>query len=205
MNLNYKREKRNLVEILERTLDFERWHFHQSYAANNKPNLPNIIYDSKSCRVKFVLDSGDQYRGYSHILSVYYGRQHAPNDDYLMVWNDEQCHCWHQVYNVLNFLDGLSPEEAIDQRRVRHQWPKVAEPFRESILSNSSELYFLPEQMAKMHARIWDYYGQRLFDVFDLHKSKPWELYVQYVKDYHRIKGIEPIPGYSAPSSDMIC
>jgi len=202
---NYKEEEQNLIELLEHTLDFKRWMFRQTYAASNAANLPSIIYDSEFCRVKFVLESGDQYRGFSYTLSVYYSRQHAPNDNYLMLWNGEECHCWHQVYDALNFLDGLSPQEAVDQLQLHHQWPKAAEPFRELILSNSSEPYFHPEQMAKMHAKIWDYYGQRLFEIFDLRQPKLWEQYVQYIKAYQKIKGIRIIPGYSAPSIDKIC
>ena len=116
-----KNQYQNLVQMLERLLDFRSWGFQQTYTHIN-PSLPIIvIYDSELCRVKFALGGGDRYGGDE--MSINYGRLHASNDQDFISWNGEDCWCWHHVHDVLRFLDGLSPQEAVDQLRVKHQWP----------------------------------------------------------------------------------
>ena len=96
---------------------------------SNPRSTQHLIYDSEWCKVKFPFDSsGDQFDFNTH-LHVYYGRLHAPGGDSFMIWNGEKCWCWHRVDDALNFLDGLSPEEAI---KVEYR-PQVIEQYRQSI------------------------------------------------------------------------
>ncbi len=50
--------------------------------------------------------------GGGNSISIYYGRLHAPNEETTMIWNGEECHCWHRFELALHFLDGRTPEYA---------------------------------------------------------------------------------------------
>jgi hypothetical protein len=196
-----KKQLENLIQLLERLLDFRRWNFQQTYT-HITASLPTIvIYDSEWCRVKFAVGGGDRYGGDE--MLVFYGRLHAPNDANVMNWNGEECFCWHQVFDALNFLDGLSPQEAVDQLRVKSEWPRVAEQFKKSKLAKALSGQNHLEWVTRMEAAIWEHYGQRLFELFDLRRHGLWEQYTLFIHEYHRIKGTPVIQGF--PSRDKIC
>ena len=192
-----------LNQLLEQFLPLTRWGFQESYSHILAEYRLYVIYDSEWCRVRFSLGGGDQYFGDE--LSISYGKLHAPNDKNYMIFKGEDCWCWHSVLNALDFLDGTTPQQAVDRLQANGQWPWVAEHFRQSELAQNLK-YNHPEWLIRMHSAIWSHYGKRLFELFDLRRPDLWEQYTRFIREYYRIKGIPaPIPGYSAPPYDKIC
>jgi hypothetical protein len=168
-------------EILSKHLSFENFGFKQSYIQPEK--YPTFIYDSEWCRVKFMFDgSGDQHDPKMH-LQVYYGRLHAPSNKTFMVLNNERHWCWHKADFALNFLDGLSPQEAI---KVKH-YPRVIAHYRESDIAAELSKLSQAEWMVGMTSEIWRHYGQELFEIFDLRYSDQWVQYNSFVNAVYEI------------------
>ncbi len=69
-----------------------------------------MIYDSEWCRISLAWDGWDALGGNS--INIHYGRLHAPDEKTVMLWNGEECYCWHDFDYVLHFLDGRNPAEA---------------------------------------------------------------------------------------------
>jgi hypothetical protein len=197
----HKKQSQNLIQMLEGILDFKYWGFQRTYVGIAKV-WPFVIYDSKWCRVRFGLRGGE-YSDRNHEMSVLYGRLHAPNDAGVMIWNGEECFCWHRWFDALNFLDGLSAREAVEQIRGKDEWPRVAEKFKQSKLGKELARPNHPEWMTRMQAAIWQAYGERLFELFDLRNPDLWNQYRHFVGEYYRYL----LPGISArsPGYDKIC
>lgn len=106
-----------------------------------------------------------------------------------MIWMGEECYCWHRVNEALNFLDGLSPKETKEQLYVHGRWPRVMEEFRQSEIGKNLESNH-PEWLTRMHAAVWEHYGQRLFELFSLRRPGTWHNYSRFIKEYYEIKGI---------------
>jgi hypothetical protein len=177
-----KNELQECLGILAKHINFENWGFQQSYIEPGK--YPTIIYDSESCRVKFRFEgSGDQHDHRTY-LSVYYGRLHAPSNDYFMLVDKEEHWCWHDDRLVLNFIDGLSPEESIKQKHN----PRVIDQFRKSDLATNLHNLSPAEWSAGMVAYIWKEYGKKLFKVFDLRNPDLWERFKAFVNEMYAIE-----------------
>jgi hypothetical protein len=172
------------------------------------PNtLPSILYQSKQCKLRI---QSLRDRPYEEI-EIYprYGRLHAPLDKETIIWNDDKCYCWHSLEwdPVLNFLDGLSPAEIVNRD---FELPRAIKVFTESIKEEkykeeiralqrfsesikeekdkeklSSEMWSRAKYFSKKHAFLWKYYGQRLFDLFDLNHPDLWEEYRHFLKEYY--------------------
>lgn len=198
-----KREYGKLVHLLQRFLDFERFGFQRSFAFISPEHLPYVIYDSEVCRVKFSLEGGDMHG--SMEMTILYGRRHASSHESFITWQGERCWCWHHVFDTLDFLDGLSPQEAVDRVRVKDRWPPPAEEFRQSEIAKKLIRDNYPEWMTRMHAAIWKYYGQRLFGVFDLRRPDLWQQYTEFVREVQHIKAFKPFKTNSIPAADKIC
>jgi hypothetical protein len=198
-----KKEYKKLTRLFESILDLKRWGFHQSYTFISPKNFPSVevIYDSEWCRVQFSLSGGDMPGTYE--LPVRYGRLHAPDNEAVLIWNGEKCLCWHNVNDALRFLDGLSPQEAVDQ--LHKQPPPVVEQFRQSELGKKLHYAHLPEWIIREEAAIWEFYGQRLFDLFDLRRPELWEEYTRFIKEYYKILDIKPGPGSPYPPRYKVC
>jgi hypothetical protein len=195
---SHKRMAEELSALLERIINFQGWRFQKTYTYIVPRLPPHIIYDSEWCRVQFSYEGGDYQR---FITKVYYGRLHASNDKYLMTWNGVDCGCWHRVDHALNFLDGLSPQEAVSQLRS-HQSPYVIEKYKQSEgkkLERDNEI----EWMIRMHSSIWEHYGERLFEIYDVRKSDLWERYTMFQREYSRLVGVTAYPG--EPGNDQMC
>jgi hypothetical protein len=189
-----------LIQLVESSLDFKRWGFHRSFISITAEKTPHVIYDSQWCRVRFTDGGFDVYTG--DVMSVYYGRLHADNENTVVNWNGELCYCWHTVEIAINFLDGLSPKESVDQLFVDSRRPYVMEQFEQSERGKKLSQY-QPQWMAAMHAATWQHYGTRLFELFDLGQVDSWEKYVQWNKEYHRIRRSKKVHGF--PARDKIC
>jgi hypothetical protein len=203
MNRN-KKEYQDLIQLLEQFLDLKRWGFVKVYTQVTE-NLPiHVIYNSQWCRVSFSINGGDRWGGRE--MGVSYGRLHAPNNKGVMIWKGERYRCWHHVSDALYFLDGLSPQEAVDQLRIHKQWPRIAEQFRQSEIGLSlvkNHPYNWIEWNIRLQAAIWSYYGQKLFELYDLRQTDLWEQFVLFAKEYYRLHGLKPSSGY--PGLDKIC
>jgi hypothetical protein len=200
-----KKECQHLIEMLEKTLDFKSWGFQWSYSHIYPEHPPYVIYESEKCRAKFHLKPGDRYqRGFD--MSVYYGRLHAPNVGEIITWNGEECWGWHEVNEALNFLDELSPQEAVDQLRVKRQWwPDVPWQFMQTEMAKRLKVNDrpTPELWATMHQVIWVHYGDRLFDLFDVRRPDLWEQYTLFIREYYRIMERPSVKGF--PAKDKVC
>ena len=166
--------------------------FKESYRA---PKPGKIIYDSEWCRISLIWGGWDPLDGNS--IHIRYGRLHAPNEKVTMLCNGEDSRCWHRVEHPLHFLDGRTPAEAA---KLDYSHSLIAPFYKEEILQKYRRLQ--PEWLAEMHVAIWQSYGNRLFDFFDLRQPDIWEKYRQFLKEVYDIKGRSPA---IKPSLDKVC
>jgi hypothetical protein len=186
--------------ILKKYFDFNQWGFQQVFVEPN--TYPTIIYRSERCKVKFIFDIDGHPHDTRLHLHVYYGRSHATNNDSFMLWNGEKCWCWHRVDYALNFLDGLSPQEAA---AIEYS-PRVIEEYRNSERARELSKRTQADWSAGMETRIWEEYGERLFEVFDLRNIELWERYVNFrrqLSKYSKYSSFERPDGF--PPKHMVC
>lgn len=183
-----------MLHLTQSFLNLNTWGFKESYhSVDNKC----LIYDSDWCRLSVTWGGWDPRGGNS--ISIYYGRLLAPNETATMVWNGEECHCWHREELALHFLDGLRPEDSAKSIYTH----KVIEQYKVSVLGQSlSGKRRQPEWLIRMHAAIWEEYAPRLFEVFDLRRPELWEQYQKYLKEVYDIIGRPP---YITPAMDKVC
>ena len=166
------------IKTLENCFDFKRWGFQMIYSGPVPGTHPTIVYESKICRVRFIWEVRDP-RSSAEIIYILYGRLHAPIfSQGTMDWNGEECYCWHEVNKVLIFLDGLTPQEAFKNRKS----PIFMWDFYHA---NINRGWRQAEMQARRQAAIWEYYGQRLFNIFDLNRPELWSEYEKFLKDYY--------------------
>jgi hypothetical protein len=197
-NLQYEKQCEEMTQLAETFLPLKRWGF--NYSERLVRQNPVIIFDSQWCRVMFSWSGWDVYGGNS--VGIYYGRHHATINEAVKDWNGEKCYCWHRPNEVLLFLDGLSPEEAVAYS-THGQKPNVMEAFEKSEVGVSlSGIRKQPEWLMRMHKTIWDQYGQRFFELFDMRRSDLWDEYALFIKNFYRVKGLSPD---IYPPQDQIC
>jgi len=185
-----------IKQLTQTYLDLERWSFQE--VAWLESQFPAIIYRSEWCQVKFTWE-GQEATG-ENIINISYGRSHAVFDNSYLTWEGEKCHCWHSAVYVLHFLDGLFPAEVAGRN---YQRPKVMEQFRQSEVGKSLRgRDHQPEWLIRLHAAIWNHYGKRFFEVFDLRRPDLWEKYRKFMKDLYDIEGRSPNVD---PPLDKIC
>ena len=146
------------------------------------PNsLPSILYQSKQCKLRI---QSLRDRPHEEIeIYIYYGRLHAPLDKDVIEWNNDKCYCWHSLEfgQALNFLDGMPP---IDLVKGDYVTPRAVKEFFES--NKEAKWWSRPKFFSKKHAFLWKYYGQRLFNLFDLNYPDLWDDYKNFLKDYYK-------------------
>jgi hypothetical protein len=184
-----KQEYQELLGLINQNMDLERWGLIQTYSRIIADAHPLVIYDSQWCRVMITYEAADYGDYRERTASVWYGRLHATNDGGYINLNGKNAKCWHGLYYyILNFLDGLSPEEVVDGKG--HD-PQVIHEFERSGLS-----WALPDENRiaralkelRLHNKMWEYYGQRLFDVFDLRNPALWEKYIQFHNEIKQLQ-----------------
>lgn len=190
-------DKKNIDPIKEMTrlahdvLILSARNFRESYRSTEPAKL---IYDSASCRISLVWVGWEP--GSGNTMHIFYGRHHAPNEDTTIIWNGEECYCWHDIPYILHFLDGLMPGEAV---RLKYSHA-ITDPFYENELSQKYGSQ--PEWLSHMHVAIWQYYGQRFFNLFDLRQPELWAQYQQFLKAVYDMAGRRPTFG---PPKDKVC
>ena len=166
--------------------------FKESYRSDKDKRL---IYDSEWCRIKFVWGGWDYGSGNS--ISIYYGRLHAPDESVTMMWHDEECHAWHEFNLALLYLEGHTPGKAI---KMKYPPPFIEKFYREKFRQKFARRQ--PEWLMIMHMEVWDHYGKRFFELFDLRRPDLWESYRQFLKGYYDIEGRPP---FIKPPMDKVC
>lgn len=176
-----------MINLAEQFLPLSRWGFQKS-ETQTKPHA-RVIYASESCRVQFLWSGWDMYGG--NTMSIYYGRDSTTIDNSIIDLNGEVYYPWYDIRKVLNFLDDMSPEEAVRQLYLHGQSPNIPEKFKQSDLGKSLSSY-QPEWLIRMHAAVWHHYGQRLFDIFDSHNIELWDKYSLFSVRYKQIVKSKP-------------
>jgi hypothetical protein len=169
-----------LIQAVTHHLDFTRWGFkivYEGVLLESPHAVPGIILQSEYCKVRIRTFRDRTYE--EPEVYVCYGRLHALHEQHVMTWNGEKCYCWHEIDRVLEFLDGLSPQDAFNKRFTR---PAFVLEFYEA---NKDKKWAHPEYMAKMHSAIWKHYGLRLFKVFDLRYPALWQEYTEFLSKYY--------------------
>ena len=181
-----------MTRIAQSVLGLPARGFKETYRSDKSGEL---IYDSTLCRISLTWGGWDQAGGNS--MHIHYGRIHAPNENVTMQWQGEECRCWHELDYVLHFLDGRTPAEAATL--------DVSHPTTDTFYKAEVTQKFhrrQPEWMAEMHLTIWEQYGQRLFDLFDLRKPELWQRYQQFLKEVYDIQGRD---SDITPPMDKVC
>jgi hypothetical protein len=172
------------IHVVQQFIDFEKWGFEQTHISQvyELPwERPLIIYNSALCRVKVAFRSYGEMYDQSDVLSIQYGRLHAADKEHTIIWRGEPHHCWHDVSLALCFLDNMSPEEAA---KVLWNHP-IMEEYKRSKPGSQ------PAIEAGMHSAIWEQYGRRLFQLFDLRSSDLWDEYSRFIKRVYEIRGFK--------------
>jgi hypothetical protein len=181
-----------MIHIAQIILGLDSLGFKESYRSS-KPG--KLIYDSEWCRISLIWGGWDPLDGNS--INIRYGRLHAPSDKTIMFWNGEDSRCWHRVEHPLHFLDGRTPTEAA---KLGYSHSLIT-PFYEAELREKYRRR-QPEWLAEMHITIWQHYGNRLFELFDLRRPDLWQKYQQFLKEVYDIEGRIP---EIEPSLDKVC
>jgi hypothetical protein len=181
-----------MTQLAENFLNLARWNFKESFRSDT---VGDLIYDSGLCRVNLVWGGWDPTGG--NTISIYYGRLHASSEKTTMIWNGEECHCWHRIEHALHFIDGRTPADAA-KLNFSHsiKGPFNEEEFRQKFRRRQ------PEWLVRMHATIWEHYSERLFELFDLRRPDLWAQYRQFLKEFYDIKGRSSA---IKPSLDTVC
>jgi hypothetical protein len=181
-----------MTRIAQSFLDLPSRGFKESYRSSKSGKL---IYDSEWCRISLIWGGWDYLGGNS--IHIRYGRLHAPDEKATMIWNGEECRCWHDFDYALHFLDGRTPADAA-KLNYSHS---ITQPFYEAEFREKFDRR-QPEWLAHMHVTIWQQYGKQLFELFDLQRSDLWQQYRQFLKEVYDIVGRSPA---IKPSSDKVC
>ncbi len=183
---------REMLRLIQDSSSLSTWGFRESFRSKDGKE---IIYDSEWCRMNIIWGGWDPMGGNS--ISIYYGRLHAPNETATMFWEGEECHVWHGLKPALYFIDGLLPVGAVDAKSSHELTDKYhEEEFRKTYHRRQ------PEWLMKMHMDIWDHYGVRFFELFDLRRPDLWLGYRQFLKEFYDIKGRRKS---IVPSMDKVC
>ena len=181
-----------MTRLAEDFLPLTLWGFKESFRSDKSGNL---IYDSEWCRLNFVWGGWDY--GSGNTISIYYGRLHAPNEKTTLMWNGEECHCWHDFDHALHFLDGRTPADAA---RLIYSHPLTHSFYEEHFRQKFSRRQ--PEWLTRMHVTIWQHYGRRFFELFDLRRPDLWQQYQRFLKEFYDIEGRIP---EIKPALDKVC
>jgi hypothetical protein len=183
---------KEMLRMIKDVSNLDAWGFSESYRSDKDKRL---VYDSEWCRIKLIWGGWDYGKGNS--INIYYGRLHAPNESTTMIWNGEECHAWHKLRLPLLFLDGDSPDKAA---RMKASAPLTSKYYEEKYLQKFYRRQ--PEWLVTMHMEVWEHYGKRFFELFDLRRPDLWERYRQFLKEYYDIKGRS---SFIKPSFDKVC
>jgi hypothetical protein len=168
------------TKLITRILPLQEWGFIPTAKYFDNNTHPTMIYDSESCRVKILYEALGRYE--DHTMMVHYGRLDVPDKASIIVYGRLQSDyhlLWHNVFYAMDFLEGLTPQEAKTRKHTR-----LVPEFEQS--DDARAIRYQPERDLVFHRKIWQTYGSRLFSVFDSRQKELWEQYSTFVKDYWR-------------------
>lgn len=156
----------NFVACIESNFSFKKWGF-------VKKNLLShgVIYSSDSCRVKFTIGNSN----YHPMLDteIYYGRLHALDNDNYMIWNGKRCLCWHKnLIRTIPFIEGIPPKIG-DHVKF---WENLNKK-----LNLDFPTWDYIEHPLRFNSELWERYGNKIFNIFDLRNSELWEKYSKFL------------------------
>jgi hypothetical protein len=178
-----------LIAPVEQYLDLNQWGFELQY--KNSRDGYVAIYNSPSCRLRCSLSHDP--RDKDDTITFEYSRIHAPDEEYYMVYQGENCLAWHAFYlgHVGQFLDGIEPRilarARIEQTNLLSQASKTFEE------SESSKGLRNPIWGLRLEAFIWDYYGNSLFELFDVRHPQKWAAYRRYLTEFYNELSTDPL------------
>lgn len=175
----------NLAPKVEKVIDMKQWGFKLAYSKSSEYSngypLHKVIYDSEWCRIQFAAYQRRSSPPDMHDVYVWYGRLHAPDEGEKMTWQGEECRCWHSIgFTHLFFLEGLSPSETLNHPSLA-VFEKARSSEYDKIRSELGE--FSPIHRESL---IWEQYGLRLFELFDLRHTDLWDKYKIFLKEYYQ-------------------
>lgn len=173
---------KEITQIAQNNLQLHLRGFTESYRSSNPGT---VIYDFKWCRLNIIWGGWDYSVGNN--INIRYGRLHAVNEKATMIWNGEECRCWHRVEHPLHFLDKRTP---IETANLNYSHPLI-KPFHEEEFRQKF-YHRQPELVSQIHLAIWQHYGQQLFDLFDLNQPELWLQYKQFLKEVYDIEEDTP-------------
>jgi len=110
----------------------------------------------------------------------------------------ENCNCWHNYHFPLQFLDGVSPRVA----ESLYPNDKINEYLDSNEYKNIKGHF---ERAMRKHAVIWEKYGQRFLELFDLRLPDIWESYTHFTSEYCNQNPDRRSIGPDNPPRDKIC
>jgi hypothetical protein len=194
--INTQKPVEELVRLIKQDMHLERWGFSITKKGVSSKVI-RVVLCSEICKVKLFCTRDN---GQLCSISLDYARLHAPDEEgTYMFHEDQKCICWHNLFfGVLDFLDGMTPEEAVNShwsgKRIigLEQEPKIANLGK-----------YNPERTLYFHDEIWTRYAPELFQLFDLRDQTLWKKYYEFNKEYVRLefKGSTQL----SESWDLIC
>src|SRR5260221_9199091 len=115
-----QKHMQDTIDLLERFLPLKKWNFKQSAQFFDNKIFPVVIYDSENCRIKALYEAPDRY--IDHRITIHYGRKDVSDSGPGLLWKNRKDYYhlyWHSVHFPLQFLERLSPREAIDEKKPR--------------------------------------------------------------------------------------
>ncbi len=196
-----------LTGLIGRFLPVKQWGFIENIRFDVRE--PSVIYNSEWCRMMFFLE----WERWSEHLYISYGRLHAPNSAWKLTWNGEECYCWRHygdLHLIFSFLDGDSPQEAyktnvswLHEKRERI-WHPLIQSHMNSMKNPNNEIWSKERSFGatlEFHASIWEHYGLRFFELFDLRHPELWKKYRDFLREVYepeeqiyKEKGIDHLP-----------
>jgi len=170
-----------LINLINNFLPLSKWDFIESLKSDTV-----VILNSPCCRLKFsiVKDRYDDHLFFS------YGRLHAKDNSRIIKWKGKDCYCWHGTRHIqlaLKYLDGQSPNEAYQRPFVRHRL--FADYFNTERLKYMK--YGTEERIILLQDGIWEKYGMRFFELFDLRQPDFWENYLDFLREYYKLEEMD--------------
>ena len=171
--------------LLERFIPFPKWGFSFVRKGENVPI--NLLYKSLNINLEISSDF-EMYEGLGSI-NFYYSRIEASDNVHLSNKREKMCksqivsHPKRSPYFHL-FLENIPPEATIDKPEL----PVVIafEKMRSSHRQLKELRDFEPAYFAALEAFCWEYYGDRIFRLFNPKNQSEREEFAQYVYKYYK-------------------
>ena len=164
-----------LINLINNSLPLSKWNFVESLRSDTL-----LIFNSPLCRMKFSIER-DRYVNH---LFYSYGRLHAKDNLQIMKWKGKEHYCWNGYMHIqlaLKYLDGQSPNEAYQRPFV---FQRLFEDYYDPEKVKNMK-YGNVERLILLQGAIWEQYGMRFFELFDLQRPDLWEQYLYFLKEYY--------------------